>query len=51
MLKFFIDVFCKDTVIGLCKFEDIQKNKLYKNKYSPLFKKREEHLKKVYFAY
>ena len=39
MVKFIIDIFCKDTIIGLSQFEDIRKNKLYKNKYSPLFKK------------
>ena len=39
MLNFLIDVFCKDTIIGLSQFEDIRKNRLYKNKYSPLFKK------------
>lgn len=42
MVKFIIEIFCKDTIIGLCQFEDIRKNRLYKNKYSPLFKKREE---------
>lgn len=42
MLNFIIEIFCKDTIIGLCSFEDIRKNRLYKNKYSPLFKKREE---------
>ncbi len=39
MLNFFIDVFCKDTIIGLSQFDDIRRNRLYKNKYSPLFKK------------
>ena len=39
MLNFLIDVFCKDTIIGLSQFEDIRKNRLYKNKYSSLFKK------------
>ena len=44
MIKFFIDIFCKDTIIGLCQFEDIKKRKAYryKQKSSPLFKKREE---------
>ena len=39
MLNFLIDVFCKDTIIGLSQVEDIRKNRLYKNKYSSLFKK------------
>ncbi len=39
MVKFIIDIFCKDTIIGLSQFDDIRKNRLYKNKYSPLFKK------------
>ena len=42
MIIFIIDIFCKDTVIGLCQFEDIKRRKLYKNNYSPLFKKSRE---------
>ena len=44
MIKYFIDIFCKDTIIGLCQFEDIKKRKRYKfkQKNSPLFTKREE---------
>ncbi|MCD7878603.1 MAG: hypothetical protein LUG16_01565 [Candidatus Gastranaerophilales bacterium] len=37
MIKFFIDVYCKDTIIGLCPFENITANKVYKNKHSNLF--------------
>ena len=39
MLNFIIDVFFLFFIIGLSQFEDIRKNRLYKNKYSPLFKK------------
>lgn len=42
MLKFIIDIFCKDTIIGLCQFEDIKKRKIRRNNYSPLFKQKEE---------
>lgn len=44
MIKYFIDIFCKDTVIGLCQFEDIKKRRKhsYKKNYSSLFKPREE---------
>lgn len=37
MFKFFIDVFCKDTIIGLNICDDIRKNRIYKNKYIRLF--------------
>ena len=45
MIKFFIDIFCKDTIVGLCYFEDKRKRNTYKykQKYSPLYIKREEH--------
>lgn len=42
MIKFIIDIFCKDTIIGLSQFEDIKKRKPNRNKYSSLFKQREE---------
>lgn len=44
MIKFFIDIFCKDTIVGLCQFEDIKTRKRYsyQKKTSPLFKQREE---------
>ncbi len=38
MLKFIIDIFCKDTVIGLSQFENIRRSKIYKNRRSKLFK-------------
>ncbi len=38
MFNFIIDIFCKDTVIGLSGFENIRKNTIYKNKFSSLFK-------------
>ncbi len=44
MLKFIIDVFCKDTVIGLSAFEDIRPNRIYKNKYKKLFKARQNNI-------
>lgn len=46
MLKFFIDIFCKDTIIGLSQFEKIRKNSIYKNKYSSLFKERKKNIYK-----
>ena len=44
MIKFFIDIFCKDTIIGLCQFEDIKtrKRRTYRKNNPPLFKQREE---------
>ncbi len=49
MIKYFIDIFCKDTIIGLCQFEDIKKRKRhkYQQKYSPLFEQREEQKIKI----
>ena len=45
MIKYFIDIFCKDTIVGLCQFEDIKtrRKKSYKKNYSPLYKKNGEH--------
>ena len=37
MLKFFINVFCNDTIIGLKEFEDIKKITIYKNRHISLF--------------
>ena len=37
MIKFFIDVFCKDTIIGLSVLQDSSYLKIFKNKYSVLF--------------
>lgn len=37
MLKFFFDIFCKDTIIGLSQFEDIRYKRIYKNRQSRLF--------------
>ncbi len=34
MFKFFFDVFCKDTAIGLCEIERLNRSKIYKNNYS-----------------
>lgn len=42
MIKYFIDIFCKDTVIGLCAIKETKRKKLYQKNYSPLFDKREE---------
>ena len=42
MFSYIIDIFCKDTVVGLSGFSDIRRNTIYKNKYSPLFRKRRE---------
>ena len=39
MLKFIIDIFCKDTIIGLSDFADIRPNRIYKNKHKILFRK------------
>ena len=43
MFKYIIDIFCKDTVVGLSDFDDIKKNTIYKNKYSSLFNIRKEY--------
>ena len=43
MFSYIIDIFCKDTIVGLSQFEDIRKRKIYKNKYSSLFKPRKEY--------
>ena len=40
MFKFLIEIFCKDTVIGLCPFEDIFSRKPYKNRQNSLFSKK-----------
>ena len=34
MFKFFFDVFCKDTAIGLCQIERSKRSKIYRNNYS-----------------
>lgn len=54
MFKFIIDIFCKDTVVGLTDIDEKKYNRhnikremrLYKNIYSPLFKKEIENTKK-----
>lgn len=40
MLKFIIDIFCKDTIIGLSQFEDIRYKRIYKNRQSSLFSQK-----------
>ena len=37
MFHYIIDIFCKDTIVGLSQFQDIKHNTIYKNKYSALF--------------
>lgn len=37
MFSFFIETFCKDTIIGLRQFENIRKNTIFKNKHQRLF--------------
>ena len=37
MIKFIIDIFCKDTIIGLCPFDDIFSHRIYKNRQNRLF--------------
>lgn len=39
MFKLIIDIFCKDTIIGLCAFENIKGNRIYKNRQYRLFLK------------
>ena len=41
MIKFLLDVFCKDTIIGLSQFQDIKKVRNFKNKYCSLFSRKE----------
>ena len=51
MLKFIIDIFCKDTIVGLSQFDSKRYKSLYKNKYSSLFKKTKEYsYKRKYFS-
>ncbi len=50
MLAYIIDIFCKDTIIGLSQFEDIKRKTIYKNKYSSLFKERKEYPNKNPFS-
>ena len=38
MLRFIIDVFCKDTAIGLSQFDDARSSRIYKNSHFPLFR-------------
>ena len=40
MLKFFIDIFCKDTVVGLSQFDDIRYKRIYKNRQNRLFSEK-----------
>lgn len=40
MIKFLIDIFCKDTVVGLCPFEDIFSHRIYKNRRKRLFSQK-----------
>ena len=41
MFRYLIDIFCKDTTIGLCQIERNKKNRIFKNKYSnTLFNKK-----------
>ncbi len=51
MLKFLIDIFCKDTIVGLSSFETIRKNTIYKNKYSSLFLERKLYNKPCGYFY
>ncbi len=46
MFKFFIDVFCKDTIIGLSGFNDIRTNRIYKNNCKTLFSANKHRQKK-----
>ncbi len=40
MLRFLIDVFCKDTAIGLCELDGTLCSKIYKNSHYNLFRKK-----------
>ena len=51
MLSYIIDIFCKDTIVGLSQFEDVKKSRIYKNKYSSLFKTRKEYKHKGYKSF
>ncbi|MCD7779377.1 MAG: hypothetical protein LUH05_01740 [Candidatus Gastranaerophilales bacterium] len=44
MFKFIIDIFCKDTVIGLSEFNDSIKKENYDKKFSKLFGSKENDL-------
>ena len=35
-----LDIFCKDTIVGLCQFEDIRYKRIFKNRQNRLFSKR-----------
>lgn len=38
MFKFFLDIFCKDTIIGLSQLSTTKRNRIYKNKPISCFK-------------
>ena len=48
MFKFIIDIFCKDTIIGLSAFEDIKPRRIYKNKHKKLFKEKHDNVVRFY---
>ncbi len=44
MIKYILDIFCNDTIIGLCQIDDLNKNKLFKNNQMRLFKQNSRNL-------
>ncbi len=47
MFKYIIEIFCKDTIIGLSDFSDIRAVGIYKNRHKSLFKNKN----KLYMKY
>lgn len=40
MFKYIIEIFCKDTIIGLSDFSEIRAGRIYKNRHKSLFKNK-----------
>ena len=39
MIKYILDIFCNDTIVGLCQIKGLYSNKLFKNNNNRLFEK------------
>ncbi len=50
MIKFLVDVFCADTIVGLSKFSDIKADNTKKNKLECLFSKQYNRTSKFNFT-
>ena len=50
MIKFLVDLFCTDTIIGLSQFSDIKADKSKKNKLDCLFSKPYKRISRFNFT-